>query len=166
MSWEEIRSSQNYGPKLGQKWNFSELDFSFINRCAFPWAMFPSHFWLVLISSQLILIRHIILWIKFHKIPNFIFNLAPTRVFSSNLQARWLEWRLKIILMETQTSSIDAPSLGRRFQVIFSRFDVIRSSELRGDKIGQHPFGCTSFSIERFEFGRDNSVELSMVGRW
>ena len=67
--------------------------------------------------------------------------------------------------METQTSSIDAPSLGRRFQVIFSRFDMIRSSELRGDKIGQHPFGCTSFSIERYELEGDNSVVLSMVRR-
>jgi len=43
-TWEEIKLSQNYGPKLGQKWNFSKLDFSFINRCAFPWAKFPSHF--------------------------------------------------------------------------------------------------------------------------
>jgi len=43
-SWEEITSSQNYWSKLGQKWSFSKLDFSFINRCAFPWAKFPSHF--------------------------------------------------------------------------------------------------------------------------
>ena len=60
-SWEEIRSSQNYGPnntkletlistvttgtaELGQKWNFSELDFSFINICAYPRGKFQSHF--------------------------------------------------------------------------------------------------------------------------
>jgi len=32
-------------------------------------------------------------------------------------------------------------------------------------RLGQYPFGCTSFSIERCELGGDNSVVLSMVGR-
>ena len=32
-------------------------------------------------------------------------------------------------------------------------------------RLGQHPFGCTSFSIERSELGGDISVVLSMVGR-
>ena len=62
-------------------------------------------------------------------------------------------------------SSIDVPSLGQCFQVTFSPFDLIRSNELRGDKIGEHPFGCSSFSIERSELGGDNSIVLSMVGR-
>ena len=62
-------------------------------------------------------------------------------------------------------SSIDAPSLGGCFQVTFSPFDLIRLSELRGDKIGQHPFGCSSFSIERSDLGGDNSIVLSMIGR-
>ena len=70
------------------------------------WPNFCPKFWLDLISSQFALIRHINLWIQFHKIPNLIFDLAPTRVYSSNLEARWLEWRLKIILMEPQTSSL------------------------------------------------------------
>ena len=59
----------------------------------------------------------------------------------------------------------NVPSLGRCLQLTFSPFDLIRSSELTADKIGQHPFGCTSFSIERSELGGDNSIVLSMVGR-
>ena len=76
-SWEEIRSSQYYGPKLGQKWNFSELDFSFINRCAFRWAMFSSHFFInrwafiiwflywAMFSSHFFINRCVFPWAKF-----------------------------------------------------------------------------------------------------
>ena len=32
-------------------------------------------------------------------------------------------------------------------------------------RFGKNTFGCTSFSIERFERGGDNNVVLSMVGR-
>ena len=63
-------------------------------------------------------------------------------------------------------SSIDASSLMRCFQVTFSPFDLIRSSELRGDKISQVDIHLDVHrSLLKGLSSGENSIVLSMVGR-